>query len=588
MSKIASYSEWLLKSSLLWGGLAWLAFWVLLEQKWIGNATLDRYLLGHWIEQVTACLFFIAIAALVIKAVGLLPQMMVLERQVLEPAPSGGQPVEDCPRLQAQLEQVPPIYQQTYLIRRLHSAIEYVRRKDSSDTLEKQLRHLEEVDLDRMATSFSFVRVLLWAIPSLGFLGTVLGIAEAIGYLEFDGDSIVSSLTQVIAPLSYAFDTTALSLVLSMPVMFGKFVVEKFEEGILEAVDQRVEAELVGRFYQYGTSNDPNVAAVRRMSEQVVRTVEGMATRQAQLLRETMDDSHRHWVEITTATGQVFDQTLQATLHDALERHAQTLTTSSERQVQSLQQSLETQIDTINSGIDRQIEQMNRGIQQNVNAIENGVVNRMAMIDEIFARQIRELEQLVTKQVDILGLSIQAQADQVTAGTSDLIYRLRDGLERMAELLVEALHKHGETLTKSEEELAQENRRHLSEVEAALGEAMVVAADRQEKLIKQSERVLSEMQKSLVEAATATVKHQKQLVQQGEVLVQVVDATGQIKRLEDTLNHNLAALGRAHNFEETLLSLSAAIQLLSARMGRETPQSSVEFRPFDSTGSHAA
>jgi hypothetical protein len=46
-----------------------------------------------------------------------------------------------------------------------------------------------------------------------------------------------------------------------------------------------------------------------------------------------------------------------------------------------------------------------------------------------------------------------------------------------------------------------------------------------------------------------------------------VDATGQIQKLEEALNQNLAAVNRAHNFEEMALNLSAAIQLLGARLG---------------------
>jgi hypothetical protein len=140
----------------------------------------------------------------------------------------------------------------------------------------------------------------------------------------------------------------------------------------------------------------------------------------------------------------------------------------------------------------------------------------------------------------------------------------------MAELLVEALQMHGETLTQAEHELASENRRHLSEVEAAMGEAMVIAADRQEKLVRQSEAVLREMQQALVSAAGATIDHQKELVKQGDVLLKVVESTGHVQRLEETLNRNLSSLGRVHNFEETLINLSAAIQLLSARTGRES------------------
>ena len=574
MSKLASFSEWLLRSPIIWGGMACMLMYAMLSQNWIDSNLLDRYLFGHPIEVATAFLFFVALAGLAMRAMGLVPQFLVLERDLLENRQVGGQPTSDAPRLLEQLEEVPPLYKDTYIVRRLKAAIVYVQRKDSAETLEKHLHHLEEVDLDRMSSGYALTRVVLWAVPSLGFLGTVIGIAAAIGHLSFDAENIVASLKQVIPPLTSAFDTTTLSLALSIPLMFSKFLVERVESHLLTVVDERTDSELVGRFFQYGSADDPQVAAVRRMAEQVVRTVEGMSTRQGQILQDTIEESHRHWSDITTATGKLLDESLTSTLHDALERHAQTLATTTERQVAALEHLLGTQLTELNSGIESQVRMLNEGVQRNVNAIENGVVNRLGLVDDVFTKQTGELEKLVEKQVDVLGLAIQAQAEQVQQGTTELVGKLRDGLERMAELLVEALHRHGETLTSSEEELAKENRRHLSEVEAALGEAMVVSADRQEKLVSQSEKLLSEMQSALVDAASATVNQQQQLVRQGDILLKVVDATGQVKQLEDSLNQNLATLGRTHNFEETLLSLSAAIQLLSARMGRESGSNS--------------
>jgi hypothetical protein len=151
------------------------------------------------------------------------------------------------------------------------------------------------------------------------------------------------------------------------------------------------------------------------------------------------------------------------------------------------------------------------------------------------------------------------------------VARLREGLERLADLLVEALHRHGEVLTASEKELAEENRRHLAQVENALSDSMVVAADRQEQLIGRSESLLKEMQVALVEAASATVEQQEQLVKQGEVLLSVVDATGQIRKLEESLNENLVALQRGYNFEEIVESLTAAIGLLNTRLRHIPP-----------------
>ena len=50
-------------------------------------------------------------------------------------------------------------------------------------------------------------------------------------------------------------------------------------------------------------------------------------------------------------------------------------------------------------------------------------------------------------------------------------------------------------------------------------------------------------------------------------MLQVVGATGQVKQLEEALNENLNALVNTQHFDEMALNLTAAIQLLCARMG---------------------
>jgi hypothetical protein len=116
---------------------------------------------------------------------------------------------------------------------------------------------------------------------------------------------------------------------------------------------------------------------------------------------------------------------------------------------------------------------------------------------------------------------------------------------------------------------------------------MVVAADRQEQLIRQSESLLKEMQVALVEAAGATVRQQEQLVKQGDVLLQVVDATGQIRKLEDSLNENLAALRRGYDFEQIAESLTVAIGLLATRL-RHLPSSTRSVEIGGSETAHQA
>ena len=52
--------------------------------------------------------------------------------------------------------------------------------------------------------------------------------------------------------------------------------------------------------------------------------------------------------------------------------------------------------------------------------------------------------------------------------------------------------------------------------------------------------------------------------------VEAVEAAGEVTRLEDVLNRNLATLAGAKHFEQTVMSLAAAIHLLNARLA-ETP-----------------
>jgi hypothetical protein len=56
-------------------------------------------------------------------------------------------------------------------------------------------------------------------------------------------------------------------------------------------------------------------------------------------------------------------------------------------------------------------------------------------------------------------------------------------------------------------------------------------------------------------------------------MTQAVQATGDVIKLEKALNDNLQLLAGAKNFEDTVMSLAAAIHLLNTRLDR-TPEDS--------------
>ena len=559
MSRIATFCDWVLRSPLIWGALAWFLFDACVEQ--FGNEWFNSYFTATAVHRITTAVFFIGVAALVIRACGVVVQLASVEQSLINPPPAGGQPASEAPLLLEQLENQPSLLRKTYLGRRMHDALEYVHRRQSADAIEGHLQSLEEADYARMSAGYAMVRVVTGVVPILGFLGTVIGITVAIGQLS--PEQLESSLGAVTAGLSIAFDTTALALGLSIVLVFGKLFVERWEENLLEMVGLQVSRQLVGRFEQFGTATDPQVASISRMCDQVVRSTEVMAARQADLWKSTIDETNEHWAHATESAGKQLIDAVTTGLRASLEGHADGLKAGVEQQLSRLNESLGGQSDALAAAISSQVETLSTTVAAQVTALRDGVDH-----------QAQSVADAVQGQISVINEVVARHGQQLDKGANDLLGNLRNGLERMAELLVEALSRHGETLTKAEEELACENRRHLTEVEAALGEAMVVAADRQEKLIGRSEDMLREMQSAVVDSASAAITHQEQLIKQGEVLLKVVESTGKIQSLEESLNRNLSSLGRTHNFEETLLSLSAAIQLLSARAGIAEPASS--------------
>jgi biopolymer transport protein ExbB/TolQ len=99
-----------------------------------------------------------------------------------------------------------------------------------------------------MQASFAIARFMVWAIPILGFIGTVWGISDGIAYFS-NAMSAVESVTEVSATLkdnlplitrslATAFDTTFVALILSIPLMLMMTWFEKAEENYLITLDE--------------------------------------------------------------------------------------------------------------------------------------------------------------------------------------------------------------------------------------------------------------------------------------------------------------------------------------------------------------
>ncbi len=102
-------------------------------------------------------------------------------------------------------------------------------------------------------SSYALPRILIWAIPLLGFIGTVMGISAAVngfsGFLEqsSDIDQIKEGIGTVTSGLAVAFDTTLLALLISVMVMIPLALVERLESRLLLRLDIYINDKILPR-----------------------------------------------------------------------------------------------------------------------------------------------------------------------------------------------------------------------------------------------------------------------------------------------------------------------------------------------------
>jgi biopolymer transport protein ExbB/TolQ len=404
---------------LLVGAAACSLFYACIYRGPLNLPMFHRYFATHPVAFCATGMFFVGIAALLLKAVEIATQFLGIRRlQVEEPA-AAGQPVNDAERLLEELRQQPTGARQSLLGKRLRDAILFVRRKGTSDGLDDELKYLADMDAARQQDSHALVRIIIWATPMLGFLGTVVGITRALGDLDpkILATDIQLAMDGLLAGLYVAFDTTALALSLSIVLMFFQFLIDRIETQLISMVDLRTNELMVGRFQQVGSGGDPYLASVERMSNQVLRASEAIVRQQAELWEATIDAAHQRWSQLVQAAGSQTQESLSCALDRSLQTHAKALT---------------------------------------------------------------KLE--------------------------------RDAAERAS-------------------------------------------------------RRWEQLQTSLSDNARMMQNQQAEMIRQGEIMSQVVKATGDVIALETTLNENLKALAGSRNFEETVMSLAAAIHLLNARLG---------------------
>jgi biopolymer transport protein ExbB/TolQ len=274
----------------------------------------------EWVEVLLFCCALSALAAKVLRhwwdgrvsASGLLPGW---DGKAV-PAPQAG-------ALLKGLESLPRRARHSLVGRRIAAALDFVRQRGTADGLDDQLRALADTDAIALEGSFSLVRFLTWAMPILGFLGTVLGITQSIAGIT--PERLENDLGKVTDGLAMAFDATALALGMTIVTMFVTFLIERAEQGALERVDRFVEDELAHRFERASVDSSPLLEATRQNTQTMLEATEALVEKQAAIWARTLDEAERQRQGVETRLQGDVTAALEAAMESTLDAHSQRL-----------------------------------------------------------------------------------------------------------------------------------------------------------------------------------------------------------------------------------------------------------------------
>lgn len=199
------------------------------------------------VQHVEWLVFFIACGELWVRHYCTAQQSALLLRHYLPEDETTMLRAKDLGPVYANLRSAPPDSYLPRLIRRL--ILQYRTTKASSET-QGLLNSSVDMFMHELDLNYSTLRYMMWLIPSLGFLGTVQGVGEALAVVGEKAAAKVDSATLLPAAtksLAVAFDTTQVALLMASLLLLIMNFVQSREEHMLNRTGQYCLDNLINR-----------------------------------------------------------------------------------------------------------------------------------------------------------------------------------------------------------------------------------------------------------------------------------------------------------------------------------------------------
>jgi biopolymer transport protein ExbB/TolQ len=149
------------------------------------------------------------------------------------------------------LEKLPERIRTTPLVRTLASSLRrFLITEDVQNTSETIDANVEALAVKQEAEN-SMIRYLIWAIPAIGFIGTVRGIGQALSQAD---QALAGDIAGMTESLGVAFNSTFVALLISVVLMFLLHQLQRLQDSMVTDTQEYCESFLLNRISTVGKS----------------------------------------------------------------------------------------------------------------------------------------------------------------------------------------------------------------------------------------------------------------------------------------------------------------------------------------------
>jgi biopolymer transport protein ExbB/TolQ len=175
-------------------------------------------ILKDYEQEACFILMFWAFAILGYKAWVTYRQRQLLDLDLVGLPEGSSVTVESAQQTSSLIRKRLPEKQQDYLLTRaMLAAIDRFAVTRSVQDASGVVHMVCDAEAGRMDSDLSIIRYIAWAIPSIGFIGTVRGIGDALTQIN---KAVSGDITGVTDSLGTAFNSTLIALLISIVLMF--------------------------------------------------------------------------------------------------------------------------------------------------------------------------------------------------------------------------------------------------------------------------------------------------------------------------------------------------------------------------------